>query len=162
MKNLLIILMVLIFNSCMGQKSINTYYETAYKYLYNLPDLKGNTMYLSDTIVHINLSIFFEELSEGNAKTVFLKLDSLDKARHTKNNFLPKLQNLTSDSTSKYTLFFSEIIDSVLLAEVVENKGLKNGNYEQLTAFNKSLIFLFLFDNKKQINKVYRKEMQYD
>lgn len=160
MNKALIIITVVILNSCIEQK--NVYYKSAYSYLVDLPEFKKNGLTVSDTIVHLNLSIFFEELSKGDTKAMFLKLDSLDKSNSFNNYIIPELNSLPSDTSSKYTLFFSKIIDNFLEAEIVQSNGQKGAGHERMTAFNKSRVFLFIFDKQKQISKVFYKEVQYD
>lgn len=162
MNKLLIFITVILNSNCTAQNNINVYYKSAYDYLKELPEINKNRLNISDTIVHIDISNFYEELSTGNNKeSMLIKLDSMDRNRNIGKYTLPELRNLPSDTTSIYTLFFSEIIDDKLLAEIVENKGLKKTSYERLTTFNKSKVFLFVFDGKK-ISKVYCKKIQYD
>lgn len=163
MNKFLILIVAITFNCCSPQKDASLYYKTGYDYIASLPVIKDYGLIVSDRIVHIDMSNFYEELGDGgNEKTLLLKLDSLDSKRKNVNSILPELQGLPSDTSSKYTLFFSEIIDNILLAEVIENNGLKNASHERLTAFNKSMVYLIIFDKKNQIKKVFKKEIQYD
>lgn len=162
MKNLVILLVMLSFNSCFAQKDVDIYYKTAFDYIVSLPEFKGNGLRVSDKLVHIDISNFYEELSEGNLEAMLFKLDSIDNERNMKKHVSPKLQDISSSKSAVHYLFFSEIIDNMLLAEVIENKGLKNPNYERLTSFNNSKVFLLIFNQNKELKKVYFKEIQYD
>lgn len=161
MIKLLIFKIILLLVSCIALDNDYMYYETAFNYLKKLPEIRNDGLKVSDSIVHIDISNFYEELSKDNSEVMLFKLDSLDRKRNTEKYILSDLHKLPSDSSSDYTLFFSEIIENKLLAEIVKDKGLKNASYKQLTAFSKSKIFLFVFDEKK-ISEVYSKEIQYD
>lgn len=162
MNKLFILIIVLTFNKCSAQENDNRYYKGAYDYLISLPEIGNNGLKISDTIVHIDLINFYEELSEGNDRAMLYKLDSIDNENNNKNYYLQELNNLPSDTNSKYILFFSKIFKDILLAEIFENQGMKNTPYERLRAFNKSWVFLFKFDKNCKICNVYRKKIEYD
>jgi hypothetical protein len=161
MNKLLILIIAVFFSGCMAQDNDSKYYKAAYDYLRELPEIQESGMIVSDTTVQIELSTFYEELSTGNAEATLFRLDSLDRTRGLKQSALSEFYNLLSDTTSEYTVFFSEIIDNKLLAEIVKNKGIKNASHERLTTFNKSKVFLFIF-NEQKLSKVYSKEIQYE
>ena len=155
-----------VFNGC----NINTnermdeHYSIAFNYIKGLPELESKCLYVSDTIVHLDLTNFWEELSKEteNKEALLFKLDSIDNSRKLDDYYMSSLRNLNEQSDCNYTLFFSEVYENILLAEVLDNKGNLNANHYQLTAFNNSKIFLFKFNEKKEIVKVYSKELQYD
>lgn len=144
-------------------ESMDEYYNIAFNYIKDLPGLESECLYVSDTIIHLDLTNFWEDLSKGakNKRALLFKLDSIDNSRKVDNYSLPSLRNLNTQSDCNYTIFFSEVYKNILLAEVLNNKSNLKASHYQLTAFNKSKIYLLKF-NEKKIVKVYSKELQYD
>ena len=156
------ILIAFSFCNCAMPKNIKPY-KIAYDYILKLPNIPEYGLKVSDTIVFIELSNFYQELSGGDhIKTLFM-LDSLDKVRYFENYIFPELHNLPANQLSRHILFFSELIDNLLLLEILENNNSSNATYEQLSTFNQSTLYLFVFDkNKRNIRNVYSKNIQYD
>ena len=163
---ILSLIALLIFNGCNTSinESMDEYYNTAFNYIKNLSELESKCLSVSDTIVHLDLTNFWEELSEEmeNKEALLFKLDSIDNSRKLNDYFMSSLRNLNAQSDCNYTLFFSEVYENILLAEALDNKGNLSANHYQLTAFNNSKIFLFKFNEKKEIVRVYSKKLQYD
>ena len=153
----------LIFYSCSVQQKVVKPYKTAYDYILKLPNMPKDGLKISDTIVFMELCVFFQELSDGNDKKMLFLLDSLDRERHFENYVFLELHNLPSNKLSRYNLFFSEFIDNLLLAEILVSNNTTNATYRQLATFNQSVLYLFVFDNKKrEIKNVYSKKIEYD
>ena len=100
------ILIPLIFYSCASQRKVIKPYKTAYDYLLKLPNMPKDGLKISDTIVFMELCIFYQELSDGNDKNMLFMLDSLDRERHFENYIFPELHNLPSTQLSRHNLFF--------------------------------------------------------
>ena len=164
MKKLIIyISLALFFCNCTTDRNVIKQYRTAYDYLLKLSDIPKDGLKVSDTIVFIELCNFYIELSDGNGMKMLFMLDSLDRERHFENYVFTELRNLPSNQLSRYNLFFSEFIDNLLLAEILESNNTSKTTYKQLVAFNQSMLYLFVFDkNKQKINNVYSKKIQYD
>ena len=141
------------------------YYERIYQYIKDLPEIKSSCINVSDTIVHLELTNFWEELSEGKSKSkdaIFMKLDSIDNSRMFKNYALPQLKDFERVDSCKNVLFFSKVYKNMVLAELIDNRGELSNNHDVLTSFNKSDLYLFKFDSEKKIEKVYSKQIEYD
>lgn len=156
-------------NSCNNTRDTSIlYYKAISEYIKELPAVKSSCVSVSDTIVHLELTNFWEELSKDTSKSndvLFMELDSIDNSRFFENYAMPQLQSFNqkaSGDSCEYTLFFSKVYNNMVMAELINNRGNMSNNHHLLTSFNKSRIFLFRFDLEKKINKVYSKELEYD
>lgn len=158
--NKVFLVVLTLFGSCEINNS-DSYYKSAYEYLNSLPEFEENGLNVYDSLVHIELSYFHEELYSVYGETTIISLDSMDGKRINSDYRQPDLPNLFQDSSSVFTVFFSEVIDNMLLTEIIINENLKNKDPDQIRAFNNSKIFLFVF-KEHEITDVYFKEIQYD
>ncbi|PWG77977.1 hypothetical protein [Pararcticibacter amylolyticus] len=137
-------------------------YESAYNYIINDSDIKGKSVNIADSVVYIDMSIFFEELSEEcnlSRDSMLRNLDSLDNVRY----FAPVKHKLEIEKTrnvsSNVILYFSKVYDNLLIAELLNGTG----RYAKDRLFQTSTRYLFVFDDKSdQIKRVYKKEVQYN
>ncbi len=170
MSRLFFVLLLIAINNCQSQdvdKMEFLKYQATYNYILNLDEIKsaGRSVYVSDTIVYIDVTTFWENLiSENQERNKFVfKLDSIDNVRRFKpfHSDLIRKQ-IKSNETSGFTLYFSKVYDNCLIVELIANQGNAKFGYNKITAFNKSTQFLFKFDDKNQIISVYSENMEYD
>ncbi len=142
-------------------------YQYAFDYVSKLDIINksGNGIYVSDTLVYFNFANFWEFLiheEQDQTKFVF-KLDSIDNSRRFESQFIGNIcDKIISNEKSKYSLFFSKIYENMLIVELIDNRGNINQTYNQVTAFNQSLQFLFKFDSNNQITHVFELTIAYD
>jgi len=166
MKRLALLLVIsMVLSGCYNAYRNNIYYKSAFNYIKELPDIKTNCLSVSDTLINLELCNFYEEISEIRnlkEKDILFILDSIDNVMSLVKYHYPLLSKFNNSDSCTNTLFFSKLIDNMLLAEVINNRGDLSANHYKLTAFNKSTIFIFIFDSEKRISKVFSKELQYD
>ena len=152
-------------NESVDQNAIK--YQKAYEYIMatdTVEQLK-QPIRVSDTLAPIQIAYFVDELKGDDTDEVKLldSLNRLDFARNHDGIYSSVLAStIDSDTSSTLTLYFSRIYGNRLLAELVDNRGLTQASYKRVTSFNRSLVFLFEFDESNDIAEVYRKEMQYN
>lgn len=145
----------------------STKFLIAYNYIINDSINQGKDLIISNSLVSLNVAVFFRELKQKDederslAKRLYGIYQNVD--------FGSKLTFLNDKGVkySKNILFFSPIInDSILCAELFEyKKNLNKSNkikYRHVAAFNTSYIYLFVFDKVGKIKSMFRKEMIYD
>jgi len=143
-------------------------YLAGYNAIINDSISKGKNLIISDSLVSLNVAVFFKELKQKDEDKRSVMIRLLYKI-YQNVDFCSKLTFLNDKSVqySKNILFFSPIInDSILCAELFEYKRNLNKNnkteYRHVAAFNTSYIYLFMFDKVGKIKSMFRKEMIYD
>ena len=146
----------------------STKFLVTYNYIINDSVNKGKSLIISNSLVDLNISVFYEELKQKGEDKRSVMIRLLYKI-YQNVDFCSKLTFLNDKSVqySKNILFFSPIInDSILCAELFEYKRNLNKNnkteYRHVAAFNTSYIYLFMFDKVGKIKSMFRKEMIYD
>ncbi|MFR2069045.1 MAG: hypothetical protein ACLS4S_02155 [Bacteroides nordii] len=142
----------------------STKFLIAYNYIINDSINQGKDLIISNSLVSLNVAVFFRELKQKDedeyslAKRLYGIYQNVD--------FGSKLTFLNDKSVkySKNILFFSPIInDSILCAELFEYRSNLNKNneneYMRIAAFSTSYIYLFVFDKVGKIKSMFRKEM---
>ena len=143
-------------------------YLAGYNAIINDSINKGKSLIISNSLLDLNISVFYKELKQKDEDKRSVMIRLLYKI-YQNVDFCSKLTFLNDKSVqySKNILFFSPIInDSILCAELFEYKRNLNKNnkteYRHVAAFNTSYIYLFMFDKVGKIKSMFRKEMIYD
>lgn len=143
-------------------------YLAGYNAIINDSINKGKSLIISNSLVDLNISVFYKELKQKDEDKRSVMIRLLYEI-YQNVDFCSKLTFLNDKSVqySKNILFFSPIInDSILCAELFEYKRNLNKNnkteYRHVAAFNTSYIYLFMFDKVGKIKSMFRKEMIYD
>ena len=143
-------------------------YLAGYNAIINYSINKGKSLIISNSLLDLNISVFYKELKQKDEDKRSVMIRLLYKI-YQNVDFCSKLTFLNDKSVqySKNILFFSPIInDSILCAELFEYKRNLNKNnkteYRHVAAFNTSYIYLFMFDKVGKIKSMFRKEMIYD
>ena len=143
-------------------------YLAGYNAIINDSINKGKSLIISNSLLDLNISVFYKELKQKDEDKRSVMIRLLYKI-YQNVDFCSKLTFLNDKSVqySKNILFFSPIInDSILCAELIEYKRNLNKNnkteYRHVAAFNTSYIYLFMFDKVGKIKSMFRKEMIYD
>ena len=143
-------------------------YLAGYNAIINDSINKGKSLIISNSLLDLNISVFYKELKQKDEDKRSVMSRLLYKI-YQNVDFCSKLTFLNDKSVqySKNILFFSPIInDSILCAELFEYKRNLNKNnkteYRHVAAFNTSYIYLFMFDKVGKIKSMFRKEMIYD
>lgn len=166
MKNIFLALFICLFN--MTNKDIcdkDLYkYQESYKYIVNDSINKNKLIYVSNEIINMDLVIFGNELKrkEEDEFALYTRLYSIPKEKNFYSDKLHKSIKFVNNH-SKTILFFSHVInDSIICAELFDNKGVTNEfKYERIAFQNESYLYLFIFDQNKMIKQAYRKKMLY-
>ena len=172
MKNILIIIILFFLqNNMLAQKNYSPdsiKYLAGYNAIINDSINKGKSLIISNSLLDLNISVFYKELKQKDEDKRSVMIRLLYKI-YQNVDFCSKLTFLNDKSVqySKNILFFSPIIDdSILCAELFEYKRNLNKNnkteYRHVAAFNTSYIYLFMFDKVGKIKSMFRKEMIYD
>ena len=143
-------------------------YLAGYNAIINDSINKGKSLIISNSLLDLNISVFYKELKQKDEDKRSVMIRLLYKI-YQNVDFCSKLTFLNDKSVqySKNILFFSPIInDSILCAELFEYKRNLNKNnkteYRHVAAFNTSYIYLFMFDKVGKIKSMFKKEMIYD
>ena len=143
-------------------------YLAGYNAIINDSINKGKSLIISNSLLDLNISVFYKELKQKDEDKRSVMIRLLYKI-YQNVDFCSKLTFLNDKSVqySKNILFFSPIInDSILCAELFEYKRNLNKNnkteYRHVAAFNTRYIYLFMFDKVGKIKSMFRKEMIYD
>lgn len=169
MKNILIIIILFFLqNNMLAQKNYSPdsiKYLAGYNAIINDSINKGKSLIISNSLLDLNISVFYKELKQKDEDKRSVMIRLLYKI-YQNVDFCSKLTFLNDKSVqySKNILFFSPIInDSILCAELFEYKRNLNKNnkteYRHVAAFNTSYIYLFMFDKVGKIKSMFRKEM---
>lgn len=133
----------------------------------NVDDLRIG---VSDEIVSLPYSFFYKEIFQyglfDGEKTEAHIRDSLI-AFDYQNQFEPydckKLNRLSKDRNDKpeLILYFSKVIGRSLLAEIFIGENPEKA-YKSQKMFNRSVLFLFYFDEKNEIEHVFTRSLLYN
>ena len=139
-------------------------YQKAYNYIVRDSINMNKMIYVSNTVVYMDLVIFGNELRHKgeNDISLYTRLYSIPSKENFYSDKLHKAFNSFNNSHQKI-LFFSHIVnDSILCAELFHHKGkLNEFKYERIAWQNESYLYLFIFDQNKNIKNVHRKNMLY-
>ena len=157
--------------ACHKQIDIDEKYKIAFDYIKS-SQAKNNyfnkdySIMVSDSVVFMEISSFFDEIKIMKNKNEGFDqeqlLDSLlyyDKTNYFKTFSLRGLKNLSTSNKSKLILFFSKPVGNILMAELIYNYN-SFRSYRKITTLNRSIMFLFYFDNNNNIEKVLTTEVQ--
>jgi len=140
-----------------------TAYCKAFKYIKG--QYQNKHIIVIDTLAHLDLSGFYQEISLKWGKTTDETIRILDSLDHSQIEFKKKYRGVShleiKGTEPTKLVYFSEFYDNMLMVEVMNRK--KNGslNHNKQSTFNQSKQYLFLF-NKKRIKKVFVKDVQYN
>jgi len=167
----MIFLLLLSLLACHKQIDIDEKYKIAFDYIKS-SQAKNNyfnkdySIMVSDSVVFMEISSFFDEIKIMKNKNEGFDqeqlLDSLlyyDKTNYFKTFSLRGLKNLSTSNKSKLILFFSKPVGNILMAELIYNYN-SFRSYRKITTLNRSIMFLFYFDNNNNIEKVLTTEVQ--
>lgn len=139
-------------------------YSAGYNAIINDSINQGKSLIVSDSLVRLNVAVFFRELKQKDEDVnslitrlygIYQNFDSCSKLTFLSDK---------SGKFSKNILFFSPIInDSILCAELFEYKSSLNKNeYLRIATSGTSYMYLFVFDEVGKIKSMFRKEMIYN
>jgi hypothetical protein len=142
-----------------------TAYRKALKYI--VDDNHRKKISVSDTIISIGFSNFWDRIDSlygGNTDTLFHTLDSLDHAKETQQFVLKEFSGVKFDGGGPvYDIFFSGLYKNMLIGEIMIQKSKKHPlNYNAQASFNEAVQYLFIFDEKHILKKVFKQKMAYD
>lgn len=172
-----ILFLVLISVTSIWEQSIENKFSKAFDYISHKDTTKyvlleaGESKYpfnimISDSLVPMEFSSFVSEIAKekgldaGNSQEssrVLRILDSLQQEDKV-NSFSPiydeQLRELSQQSSNTFILFFSRPRENQLSAELFHVHG-KEKSYNAIAQFNRSVLYLFDFNSRNQIEKVY-------
>ena|ERR1700759_216372 len=146
----------------------NKGYLRALKYIVN--SNKQKNILVSDTLVPLHFATFSKDLdtfyiNQKHPKFYDL-LDSVDQAKDTSERFCPVLKNKQSKHKGKTEIiYFSPVYDHMLIGEILERQYFKKWyglNHHAQAGFNQSMQYLFIFDKKYNIQKIFKATIAYD
>ena len=188
MKYIFFLILLSLISKANGQSSYINAFNSICKNDYYQCDsmiIKPNkyNVYISDEVIPINLmavasSVLSINFIEGyndfsNYKDEQIKLidrviDSLTyKEKELNRDFVKhrnsKLKNITKNRDYKFVVYFSEIVENVLYAELFSFNPLICDNYNrECNAVGKAYCFLFVFNEENEIIETYTGEIYYD
>jgi hypothetical protein len=142
-----------------------TGYLKALKYITN--ENAGKRIIVCDTIIHLPFHNFTEQISElwhKNSSIVNHILDSIDHAQGQEKFILPEFKNLRfAGKKPTEIIYFSNFYSFMVIGEVIEQENGKRGlGHDVNTGFNESTQYLFIFDEKYSLKKVFKVRVAYD
>jgi len=155
----MLVISLIVNNSAAQQRQI---YLQSYNYI---KTHNGScSIFVVDTIVNIDIAPFSGLLSKEwmkNSSHTMEIIDSLDniKISHKKYQFLNRFN--TNNKSTKI-IYFSNFRGGLLVADVFDEKLISNLNYHKQTQYNQSERYLFIFNKRNKIRKVFRLKMQYN
>jgi hypothetical protein len=146
-----------------GQNAIA--YQKALKYITNKN--AGKNMVVSDTIYHLPFHNFTEEICNIWGKDndfVSGRLDSVDRVQENKKFVLNEFKNLKFvGKEPTEIIYFSNFYSLMVIGEIIERKNKKRGvSHDAQTGFNESTQYLFIFDKKYSLKRVFKIRLAYD
>lgn len=157
-------------NTIIAQLNCNqdsTMYIAAYNYVVNDSLCQEKNIVVSDSIIDLDRFWFSKDLSEFS-----IEREKLDQYRFRKSYawfkpfYSPCISSIfnVKNLNSKLVLFFSVIEDNMLRADLLpHNKKWTNKfNYDEMSFQNVGQIYLFIFNKKGRIKKVFCHEIIYD
>lgn len=125
-----------------------------------------NNTYVSDSIASINIAFFSKELKKENEtdREAFIRVSKLDEETIHKPIYSTSLSNIFQNriDSPTFIVFFSKVVDQILLCEVLPLNKYKTFSYNQNTYFNESYIFMFIFQDNDIIKKVSKVKVAYN
>lgn len=109
--------------------------------------------------MNVYAPFFKEELKELN-KQIFdtVVLDTSEVVIKTDTD----LKKLALNDKANFIVFFSEINNNCLFAEILNDTDAHSDNYKDITQFNVSKVVLFVFGKDANIEHTYIKEFNYN
>lgn len=164
MKNLKLCLTSLLFaisHSLFGQEA--SVYFKAFSYIQK--HNREAHLVVSDTIIHLDFSNFNEQIAklrnQSARKTVAI-LDSIDQARENKKFAMKELADLRVHKNGPVQIvYFSDLYDNMLIGEVLEQKSGSRSHSSQ-ASFTQVKEYLFIFDKKFVLKKIFTAQIAYD
>lgn len=118
---------------------------------------------VSDTVVPLEYSTFFDQFSRGGSekekKSLLDSLLELDRASHFNPYPMKRLHSSLGAREANFTLFFSGRFKNTLLAELCYNPN-RYRSYMSAGRFSQSLLFYFEFDDANRIIRMLITEVQ--
>jgi len=149
--------------SSFGQNAV--VYLKALKYITNKN--AGKSIVVCDTIIYLPFHNFTEEICKVWGKTsdiVHDVLDSIDRNQGNRKVVLNEFKNLKFAGKEPTTIvYFSNFYSFMVIGETIEQKNKKYGlSHDAQTGFNESIQYLFLFDKKYSLKRVFKIRLAYD
>ena len=145
----------------------STTYIAAYNYVVNDSLCQEKNIVVSDSIVDLDRFLFSDDLTKFP-----IEREKLDQYRFSKNHvwfkpfYSPCISSIfnVKNLNSKSVLFFSVIEDNMLRADLLPHnkKWVNKFNYDEMAHHNEGHIYLFIFNEKGRIKKVFCHVMIYD
>ena len=118
---------------------------------------------VSDTIVNIDIVNFSEEIAKKKKQDMSKVLDSLTniEAKNRHKRFKYPIKKILKNNLSKgdLKLYFSKSLEDYIMVEVFETN--KNLNYDELTLFGSSDVYLLYFKDSKIVEE-YKIKLDYN
>jgi hypothetical protein len=146
-----------------GQNAIA--YRKALKYIAN--QNAGKNMVVSDTIIHLPFHNFTEQvckLWDKNSNVVHDVLDSVDHAQGNQKFVLNEFKNLKFVGKGPTEIiYFSTFFSFMVIGEIIKQKNKKGVvSHDVNSGFNESTQYLFIFDKKYSLKRVFKIRLAYD
>jgi len=142
-------------------------YVRALKYIES--SNKGHHILVSDTVIRLDFTSFTEELdslqSKQNHTTTIDLLDSVDQSNSRCQKFMPILKGQKQRGLGNTKIiYFSPFYKNMVVGEILDRKndGWSGPGHREQAGFNESTQYLFIFDEKYRIQKVFKIRMAYD
>jgi hypothetical protein len=124
-------------------------------------------MVVSDTIIHLPFSNFDREISKiwnKNTNAVMNLLDSVDNAQEHQTFVLDKFKNLKiTGKEPTQIVYFSNFYSFMVIGEIMQLKDRWGRlSHRSQASFNQSTQYLFVFDEKYKLKKVFEIKIAYD
>jgi len=163
-KSFLVTVMLAVIHSPLFSQPASAYLK-ALKYITDQNE--GKQMVVSDTIIHLPFHNFTAEICtmwEKNNRIVHDILDSIDNAQENQKFVLNEFRGLKlCGKGPKEIIYFSNFYSFMVIGEILVQQNKKRGlNHDAQTGFNESTQYLFIFDNKYSLKKVFKITMAYD
>ena len=142
-------------------------YTRALKYIES--SNKGHHILVSDTIIRLDFTFFNEELdslpnNRNHRKTIEL-LDSVDQSNDNCQKFMPILKGQKQRGLRKTKIiYFSPFYKNMVVGEILDRQtdGWSGLSHNEQASFSESTQYLFIFDEKYRIQKVFKIRVAYD
>jgi hypothetical protein len=152
---------------CKAFEYINSIDTIKYK-LTTLQNIQSFKISVYDSLIPLDISSFFEDILEENKikdeKSRKILLDSLlaiDRSTSFQPTFVDGLSKLAREKSTDFMLFFSKPYKNMLLAELFPLYESRK-SYNDIQRYNRSVLYMFYFGPRNQIEKVIVTYPQYD
>jgi len=139
-------------------------YLIALKYIVNKN--AGKSIIVSDTIIHLPFHDFAAQICKlwnRDCNGVHDVLDSLDQAEENRKTVLNEFKNLKFNGREPTQIvYFSNFYSLMVIGEVIEQNKKHGLSHEVQTGFNQSTQYLFVFDKRYSLKKVFKIKLAYD